>query len=113
MWTLKTETETQTAFSFRILPGTIKTLGRSTGAEFIVDATRVSRLHCQERATHPKSSIRQHQRHVRQRSAGDASDAPDGDTLAIGRVAFASPHQSPASAHRERVVRLPPDVVGP
>lgn len=47
MWLLKTEDQAQTPFSFRILPGNIKTLGRATGAEFIVDAQMVSRLHCQ------------------------------------------------------------------
>ena len=36
----------KTSFTFRILPGSIKTMGRSTGAEFIVDAAMVSRLHC-------------------------------------------------------------------
>ena len=46
MWLLKTDEQAETPFSFRILPGNIKTLGRSTGAEFIVDATMVSRLHC-------------------------------------------------------------------
>ncbi len=32
--------------TFRILPGNIKTIGRSSGAQFIVDAALVSRLHC-------------------------------------------------------------------
>lgn len=32
--------------TFRILPGNIKTIGRSPGAQFIVDAALVSRLHC-------------------------------------------------------------------
>ena len=46
MWLLATEGQVETPFTFRILPGSIKTMGRSTGAEFIVDATMVSRLHC-------------------------------------------------------------------
>lgn len=46
MWVLTTEEGAEPAFTFRILPGGIKTIGRSTGAEFIVDATMVSRLHC-------------------------------------------------------------------
>ena len=46
MWVLKTEEETDAPFTFRILPGSIKTVGRSPGAEFIVDAAMVSRLHC-------------------------------------------------------------------
>jgi pSer/pThr/pTyr-binding forkhead associated (FHA) protein len=47
MWLLKTSEDADPAFNFRILPGSIKTIGRSPGAEFIVDAALVSRLHCQ------------------------------------------------------------------
>ena len=46
MWLLKTEEGADPAFLFRILPGNIKTIGRSPGAQFIVDAALVSRLHC-------------------------------------------------------------------
>ena len=46
MWLLKTSGDADPAFSFRILPGNIKTIGRSAGAEFIVDAALVSRVHC-------------------------------------------------------------------
>jgi pSer/pThr/pTyr-binding forkhead associated (FHA) protein len=46
MWVLKTTNEADASFTFRILPGSIKTMGRSPGAEFIVEAAMVSRLHC-------------------------------------------------------------------
>jgi ABC transport system ATP-binding/permease protein len=46
MWILKTADNTPDAITFRILPGNIKTIGRSTGAQFIVDAALVSRVHC-------------------------------------------------------------------
>jgi ABC transport system ATP-binding/permease protein len=46
MWLLKTGDEAEAPFVFRILPGSIKTMGRSRGAEFFVDAALVSRLHC-------------------------------------------------------------------
>ena len=46
MWTLRAISEGYSAQSFRILPGTVRTLGRATGADFIVDAALVSRLHC-------------------------------------------------------------------
>jgi pSer/pThr/pTyr-binding forkhead associated (FHA) protein len=32
--------------TFRILPGNTRTVGRATGADFIVDAALVSRVHC-------------------------------------------------------------------
>ena len=47
MWILKTDEAADPPCLFRILPGSIKTIGRSPGAEFIVDAALVSRLHCQ------------------------------------------------------------------
>jgi pSer/pThr/pTyr-binding forkhead associated (FHA) protein len=46
MWVISTEKETEGPFTFRILPGTIKTMGRAPRADFIVDAALVSRVHC-------------------------------------------------------------------
>jgi len=46
MWILRTLTEGQPEKTFRILPGGVKTIGRATGADFIVDAALVSRVHC-------------------------------------------------------------------
>ena len=46
MWLLKTAENAELPFSFRILPGSIKTIGRAPRADFIVDAALVSRVHC-------------------------------------------------------------------
>ena len=46
MWILSVATEGIPEKTFRILPGTVRTVGRSTGADFIVDAALVSRVHC-------------------------------------------------------------------
>jgi pSer/pThr/pTyr-binding forkhead associated (FHA) protein len=46
MWVLKTTEGAEPSVTFRLLPGSIKTIGRATGADFIVDATMVSRVHC-------------------------------------------------------------------
>src|SRR5438128_9824830 len=46
MWMLRTEDGAEPPFSFRILPGSIKTIGRAARADFVVDAALVSRLHC-------------------------------------------------------------------
>ena len=46
MWILRTVTEGHPDQTFRILPGDARTLGRATGADFIVDAALVSRVHC-------------------------------------------------------------------
>lgn len=46
MWLLRTSEGAEPAFSFRILPGNIKTMGRAPRADFRVDAALVSRVHC-------------------------------------------------------------------
>jgi pSer/pThr/pTyr-binding forkhead associated (FHA) protein len=46
MWTLRTIGDDPPDRTFRLLPGGVRTLGRSTGADFIVDAALVSRVHC-------------------------------------------------------------------
>ena len=46
MWLLRTPEGAELPFSFRILPGNIKTIGRAVRADFTVDAALVSRIHC-------------------------------------------------------------------
>jgi pSer/pThr/pTyr-binding forkhead associated (FHA) protein len=46
MWVLRTVTEGIPEKTFRIMPGSVRTLGRAVGADFIVDAALVSRVHC-------------------------------------------------------------------
>ena len=46
MWTLRTVGNGGGEQIFRILPGTTRTVGRATGADFILDAPLVSRVHC-------------------------------------------------------------------
>jgi two-component system response regulator AtoC len=45
MWILES-TDPEHEFLFRMLPGSWKTMGRATRADFIVDAALVSRVHC-------------------------------------------------------------------
>jgi pSer/pThr/pTyr-binding forkhead associated (FHA) protein len=47
MWILRTTADGEPEKTFRILPGIARTIGRSTGADFILDAALVSRVHCQ------------------------------------------------------------------
>jgi pSer/pThr/pTyr-binding forkhead associated (FHA) protein len=51
MWILETVEPVAARALFRIAPGSVKTIGRATGAEFILDVPLVSRLHCQLTAT--------------------------------------------------------------
>jgi ABC transport system ATP-binding/permease protein len=46
MWILRTTDDPSREQTFRILPGSARTLGRATGSDFIVEAALVSRVHC-------------------------------------------------------------------
>jgi pSer/pThr/pTyr-binding forkhead associated (FHA) protein len=46
MWILRTVTEGLSEKTYRILPGGVRTIGRAVGADFIIDAALVSRVHC-------------------------------------------------------------------
>jgi pSer/pThr/pTyr-binding forkhead associated (FHA) protein len=46
MWMLRTPDNAKQPFIFRIVPGNVKTIGRAPRADFIVNASLVSRLHC-------------------------------------------------------------------
>ncbi len=51
MWILRTLGDDRvTERTFRLLPPSEKTIGRATGADFIVDAALVSRVHCRVKA---------------------------------------------------------------
>jgi ABC transport system ATP-binding/permease protein len=47
MWILRADDQSEIgAATFRLTPGAIKTIGRAPRADFILEATLVSRLHC-------------------------------------------------------------------
>lgn len=46
MWILQSSDAEIDALTFRVSPGSVKTIGRSAGAELILDAALVSRIHC-------------------------------------------------------------------
>jgi len=50
MWFLQSPSEPDT-LTFRLSPGTVKTIGRATNADLVLDAALVSRLHCRLEAT--------------------------------------------------------------
>lgn len=45
MWILRSNAADDT-LTFRLMPGAVKTVGRATRADFVLDAALVSRLHC-------------------------------------------------------------------
>lgn len=47
MWTLRViPPDPEHPLTFRLLPGHMRTIGRSPGATFVVDAPLISRVHC-------------------------------------------------------------------
>lgn len=46
MWILKTPAEQEPAVTFRVAPGTMKTVGRANRSDFVLDVALVSRVHC-------------------------------------------------------------------
>jgi pSer/pThr/pTyr-binding forkhead associated (FHA) protein len=46
MWILQSVEPENVGLVFRMLPGTFKTLGRASRADFVVDTPLVSRVHC-------------------------------------------------------------------
>ncbi len=46
MWMIHCHEPGREVRTFRLMPGTIKTLGRAKRADFVLDAAFVSRLHC-------------------------------------------------------------------
>lgn len=57
MWILQADGEDRSAMTFRIHPGGVKTVGRATRADFIIDAALVSRLHCRLEADDERLSV--------------------------------------------------------
>ena len=91
MWILETNDASGDGFTFRLPPGAVKTIGRSAGAQFIVDAPLVSRLHCQLTATADALQVKDlgstNGTFVNGKRI-TASALRDGDRMTVGRVEF-------------------------
>jgi pSer/pThr/pTyr-binding forkhead associated (FHA) protein len=91
MWILETRDPSGEPAKFRLPAGSVKTIGRSTGAEFILDAALVSRLHCQLTATANSLNVKDldstNGTFVNGRRIQTA-ELKDGDTLSVGRCSL-------------------------
>ena len=93
MWILQSPEAT-----FRLRPGAVKTVGRATRADFIVDAALVSRVHCRLTAT---------DRHVQVEDLSSTNgifvndkkvrraNLATGDRLRVGRIELTVERQTP------------------
>ena len=89
MWVLATGDGAEFPFTFRILPGSIKTVGRAPRADFIVDAPLVSRLHCRLTAGASEVEVVDLESTNGTYVNGtrvDRATLRDGDRLGVGRV---------------------------
>ncbi len=89
MWILR-ESDQEDGLTFRISKGSIKTVGRAPRADFIVDASLVSRLHCRltvraDGALEIQDLDSTNGTYVNGRKI-DRADLKDGDEIGIGRV---------------------------
>jgi pSer/pThr/pTyr-binding forkhead associated (FHA) protein len=90
MWILKSADNSDDSLTLRVLPGSVKTLGRATRADFIVDAAMVSRVHCrltsmQDGKLEVEDLRSTNGTFVNDRKVKKAVLAP-GDRLRVGRV---------------------------
>jgi pSer/pThr/pTyr-binding forkhead associated (FHA) protein len=92
MWTLQSVEPAEIELTFRLLPGSLKTLGRAPRADFVVDAALVSRVHCRFTLNETNQLELEdlgstNGTFVNGRKVGKTM-LTDGDKLTIGRVQF-------------------------
>ena len=92
MWVLRTAEGIEPAFTFRILPGNVKTVGRATRADFTVEAALVSRIHCRLTAGATEIEIvdldSTNGTFVNGKRIKKRQTVKAGDRLGVGRVEF-------------------------
>jgi len=57
MWILQSADPEENPLTFRLGTGSIKTVGRAAGADFVVDVALVSRLHCRLTASDERLEV--------------------------------------------------------
>ncbi len=89
MWTLDSNDPSPDRVTFQLPPGSVKSIGRSADAEFIVAAALVSRLHCQFTATADTLQVKDlgstNGTFVNGKRVS-AAELREGDTLSVGRL---------------------------
>jgi pSer/pThr/pTyr-binding forkhead associated (FHA) protein len=92
VWTLQAIDPPESTLSFRLLPGTLKTMGRAPRADFVVDAALVSRIHCRFTLSDSNQLELEDLRSTNGTFVNGKKVAKtalnDGDTITVGRVEF-------------------------
>ena len=98
MWVLNSVQSSSEPFTFRLPAGAIKTVGRASRADFIVDVALVSRLHC--RLTAAENAIEvvdlrsTNGTYVNEQRV-DRAKLRSGDRLRVGRLELTITKQDP------------------
>ena len=92
MWILQSVEPAEIELTFRLLPGSLKTMGRAPRADFVVDAALVSRVHCrftlnQTNELELEDLGSTNGTFLNGNKVGRAK-LSDGDKLTVGRVLF-------------------------
>jgi pSer/pThr/pTyr-binding forkhead associated (FHA) protein len=94
MWILQTpEGPEEGSLTLRLPPGSVKTVGRSPVADFVVDRSLVSRLHCRliavsDQVLQVEDLSSTNGTFVNDRRVEAAAQLVPGDTLKIGRLSL-------------------------
>lgn len=92
VWTLQSIDPPESALTFRLLPGTLKTMGRAPRADFVVDAALVSRIHCRFTLSDANQLQLEDLGSTNGTFVNGAkvikTELSDGDTIKVGRVEF-------------------------
>jgi pSer/pThr/pTyr-binding forkhead associated (FHA) protein len=92
MWTLQSIDPADVDLTFRMLPGSLKTIGRAPGVDFVVDAALVSRVHCRLTLSAANELLLEdlgstNGTFLNGQKVGKAT-LSDGDKVTVGRVEF-------------------------
>jgi pSer/pThr/pTyr-binding forkhead associated (FHA) protein len=91
MWILQS-TDPDVPLTFRLLPGDVRTIGRAAGAQFVVDAPLVSRVHCRLTLAADGLSVEDlgstNGTFVNGKPVAGQAPLAAGDMLRVGRVEF-------------------------
>ena len=108
MWTLQSVDPEEVGLTFRMLPGTLKTIGRAARADFVVDAALVSRVHCRLTLSNTDE--------LELEDLGSTNGTfvngrkitkvllSDGDKLTIGRVEFVANSEAHAQGDQSKPI---------
>ena len=91
MWLIESTPQSPEPLLFRLMPGSIKTVGRAPRADFVVDVPLVSRLHCRL-TLRPDGVLVEDLESTNGTFVNGARVATtvlaNGDTLRVGRMEF-------------------------